>query len=281
MAKVIDSTNLGYLISKIKAAFWQKSETSELTIDATPTANSNNLVKSGGVKAYVDGATQKALTISSWVPSQASGDFGTKAQTATALGITEAEVDALYAGDYQYFVLSVGGSITEVYQKTVNAGAQGIGYDLCSLGGLGVFSTLMFILSNSTYSYSTMQVLVTGYVSKNGETLVTGGGIYNEVHPAIETTKPSGGFLPNVVYDLGTLAGDTTFALASPTDNTIANPYHWTFDTGSTAPTVSMPANLTWAGDGTPPTIEANYHYEIFVRNGYASYLAFNKSGQR
>lgn len=52
--KVIDNTNLSYLISKIKAAFWQKSETSELTIDATPTASSNNLVKSGGVKTYVD-----------------------------------------------------------------------------------------------------------------------------------------------------------------------------------------------------------------------------------
>ena len=54
MAKVIDSTNLGYLIGKIKAAFWRKSETTELSIDNTPTANSNNLVKSGGVKSALD-----------------------------------------------------------------------------------------------------------------------------------------------------------------------------------------------------------------------------------
>ena len=102
-----------------------------------------------------------------------------------------------------------------------------------------------------------------------------------DIDPTIATTQPNGGFLPNVVYDLGTLTGTVTFALASPTDNTRPNPYHWTFDTGSTAPTVSMPENLTWAGEGTPPTIEANYHYEIFVRKGYASYLSFNKSGQR
>lgn len=55
MAKVIDSTNLGYLLGKIKAAFWRKSEITELPIDTTPTASSSNLVTSGGVKSYVDG----------------------------------------------------------------------------------------------------------------------------------------------------------------------------------------------------------------------------------
>lgn len=59
MAKVIDSTNLGYLLGKIKAAFWRKSETSELTIDNTPTANSDNLVKSGGVYSAVNGKLSK------------------------------------------------------------------------------------------------------------------------------------------------------------------------------------------------------------------------------
>ena len=49
MSKVIDSTNLGYLIGKIKAAFWAKGDTSELPIDAAPTSASQNLVTSGGV----------------------------------------------------------------------------------------------------------------------------------------------------------------------------------------------------------------------------------------
>ncbi len=47
--KEIDSTNLGYLLGKIKAAFWRKAEITELPIDNAPTANSNNLVTSGGV----------------------------------------------------------------------------------------------------------------------------------------------------------------------------------------------------------------------------------------
>ena len=61
MAKQVDSSNIGTLLqgvfTKIKNAFWAKDSTSQLSIDSTPTANSNNLVKSGGVKAYVDGKT--------------------------------------------------------------------------------------------------------------------------------------------------------------------------------------------------------------------------------
>lgn len=56
MSKVIDSTNLGYLIGKMKAAFWRKTDVVSIGIDNTPTASSSNLVTSGGVKAYVDGA---------------------------------------------------------------------------------------------------------------------------------------------------------------------------------------------------------------------------------
>lgn len=67
MAKYIDNTNLGHLISKIKAAFWPKADVTnitladvattgsyndlldKLTIDADPTSGSTNAVSSGGV----------------------------------------------------------------------------------------------------------------------------------------------------------------------------------------------------------------------------------------
>lgn len=55
MAKIIDSTNLGYLISKIKAAFWPKSDVIQIGLDDTPTASSNNLVRSGGVYTALSG----------------------------------------------------------------------------------------------------------------------------------------------------------------------------------------------------------------------------------
>lgn len=54
MSKIIDDTNLGYLISKIKAAFWPKSDVIQIDLDNTPTANSDNLVTSGGVKSALD-----------------------------------------------------------------------------------------------------------------------------------------------------------------------------------------------------------------------------------
>lgn len=54
MTKVIDNSNLGYLISKIKSAFLYKTDVVQIGLDDTPTANSNNLVKSGGVKSALD-----------------------------------------------------------------------------------------------------------------------------------------------------------------------------------------------------------------------------------
>ena len=86
MAKFIDSTNLGYLISKIKAAFWPKTDVTNVTlvdvavtgdyddlinkpvVDSTPTASSTNLVTSGGVASALSGmeiASNKVTAISS------------------------------------------------------------------------------------------------------------------------------------------------------------------------------------------------------------------------
>lgn len=101
----------------------------------------------------------------------------------------------------------------------------------------------------------------------NSSNLVTSGGAYSEIHPATASSQPSGGFLPNVMYNLGVLSGNTTFALATPADANIVNHYYWTFDTGSTAPTITWPSGLSWFG-GSAPTINASKHYEISVLNG-------------
>lgn len=97
--------------------------------------------------------------------------------------------------------------------------------------------------------------------------------VYDEVHPTVGSSMPSGGFLPNVVYNLGTLSGDTTFLMASATDNTIANIWYWTFDTPSTAPTITWPQAITAWNGGSAPTINASKHYEISVLNGVACYM--------
>ena len=92
--------------------------------------------------------------------------------------------------------------------------------------------------------------------------------VYDAVHPATGSSQPAGGFAPNIVYNLGTLSGNTTFALATPADANIANHYFWTFDTPATAPTITWPAGITsWYG-GSAPTIQASKHYEVSVLNG-------------
>lgn len=94
---------------------------------------------------------------------------------------------------------------------------------------------------------------------------------YNEIHPAVQSTQPQGGFLPNVVYVLGTITGSVTFALANAISG-IVNHYYWTFETDSTAPTITWPSNITWNGGGAP-TINASKHYEISIFNGVGTYI--------
>ena len=93
--------------------------------------------------------------------------------------------------------------------------------------------------------------------------------VYNAVHPEIVSSQPAGGFAPNVLYNLGTLSSNTTFSLATPSDANIVNHYYWTFETGSTAPTITWPSGLTWYG-GSAPTISASKHYEISIVNNIA-----------
>ena len=94
---------------------------------------------------------------------------------------------------------------------------------------------------------------------------------YDSINPAVGTSQGTG-MVPNKMYNLGTLTGSVTFTLASPTDNNIVNHYYWTFDTSSTAPTITWPAGISWNG-GSAPTINASKHYEISVLNSIGSFM--------
>lgn len=67
---------------------------------------------------------------------------------------------------------------------------------------------------------------------------------------------------PNKVYNIA-IGESLTLALAPPTDTTITNEYQGSFDTGSTAPTVTFPADVIWA---ETPSVKANTHYEFNIR---------------
>ena len=106
----------------------------------------------------------------------------------------------------------------------------------------------------------------------NSTGLVTSGGVYNAINPALESTQPLTGMLPNIPYSFGTLSADTTFTLDTTNVTSGSNHYYWIFDIGGTVPTITWPDGLTWYG-GAAPVIQANKHYEISVLNGIAAYM--------
>lgn len=77
--------------------------------------------------------------------------------------------------------------------------------------------------------------------------------------PASETTLAMDA---NKVYDI-TIGESLTLTLNAPTDLTVTNEYQGSFDTGSTAPTVTFPADVIWA---ETPSVEANTHCEFNIR---------------
>lgn len=98
---------------------------------------------------------------------------------------------------------------------------------------------------------------------------------------SVYTLQPQDGMIPNVLYNLGELAANTTFVLAAATDNTIANVWTWTFATGSTAPTITWPQQITAWADGEAPTIEANKRYEVSVMDGLACVVSADNIPQQ
>ena len=77
--------------------------------------------------------------------------------------------------------------------------------------------------------------------------------------PASETTLAMDA---NKVYDI-TIGESLTIIINAPTDLTVTNEYQGSFDTGSTAPTVTFPADVIWA---ETPSVDANTHYEFNIR---------------
>lgn len=77
--------------------------------------------------------------------------------------------------------------------------------------------------------------------------------------PASETTLAMDA---NKVYDI-TIGESLTLTLNAPTDLTVTNEYQGSFNTGSTAPTVTFPANVIWS---YTPSVKANTHYEFNIR---------------
>ena len=106
--------------------------------------------------------------------------------------------------------------------------------------------------------------------STDTNTYPTAKAAYNEIHPKVKTSMPSGGFEPNVFYRLGVITGARTFTLkTNGIDTSAVNHYYWTFDAGTPAPNITWPSGLTWYG-GSAPVPSTGHHYEISVLNNIA-----------
>lgn len=103
--------------------------------------------------------------------------------------------------------------------------------------------------------------------------------VYDFVKPEMESSQPSGGMIPGIMYNLGTLSGAVTFSFASPSDSSIENEYKFTFDSGSTAADPTWPSGLLWVGNcldaNGEPEIAASKHYEVSVISGYGVIIEF------
>lgn len=126
----------------------------------------------------------------------------------------------------------------------------------------------------------TVPIISTNIVNDKADNTKTTGAkaVYDEIHPAVATSQPSGGMLPNVMYKFGTLSANTTFEFSEPTDNTIVNHYFLTFDTGSTVYTVTFVALSSWGSTITwqsslPSPLTANKHYEVSIIDGIGIFM--------
>ena len=147
-----------------------------------------------------------------------------------------------------------------------------------SNNGVNYTCTVSTKTSNTLYMYymygDTKTLFRIKYQKTNGTWSFAKRDILNIEIPRETVMPQSGGMNSNTLYILGELNSDTTFVLSPVGDNTIANVWIWTFSTGSTAPTITWPAQITMWSNGDAPDIEANKYYEVSAMNGVGTVIS-------
>ena len=99
----------------------------------------------------------------------------------------------------------------------------------------------------------------------------------NKADKVTEVTNSTAGALgevtldPEKVYHFTGAITSVTIALTSPASGQLAH-YHFDFDSGSTAPTLTLPQTVTMPSGFT---VEASKHYEIDILNNYGAVMAW------
>lgn len=136
MSKFLDEIGLGHLIEKIKQTFIRWEDTSAATtidIDTTPTANSDNLVTSGGVKNALDALHYAGSpTTGGTANKTASIPFGVVDSTSTSTAYT-ATVDG---------ITELRDGICVLLQNSVVTSASGFTININGLGAKPIYNNL-------------------------------------------------------------------------------------------------------------------------------------------
>lgn len=85
------------------------------------------------------------------------------------------------------------------------------------------------------------------------------------------TSNTTATIQPNTLYIWGEVTS-LNITLATPTDDTIQNEYHFFFESGDTATTLSLPSSVLWDEE---PIIFSNTKYEVIVINNCAKLIAY------
>ena len=275
-------TFLSKLATKLTAIFWRKAETTQVSIDDTPTANSNNLVKSGGVKSYVDGAIPTVPT----ALSQLSDDSTHRLVTDTEKSTWNGKQNAL-----TFDSTPTANSTNPVTSGGVKAYVDGaiptVPSDLDDLSdvNLGTPSDGDVLTYDSTTQKWVADApsggeLSTDVVADKASNVKasTPKSVYDFVKPQSQSSIPAGGLQPGILYNLSVLTGSVTIDLASPADANVANEYAFTFTAGSTVPSITWPASIVgWGGNcldanGQPKFVAGNL-YEVSIRNNIGAIM--------
>ena len=216
------------------------------------------------------GETPSRVLVSSKTSMPSETSTLSKADMASTLGITEADIDALMAGSYTTIVFgNIVGTILSV------AGGK------CEVD---VSHKVYVLYGGANYRWTTfgIDLLYAEDRTKKVENTITNlfdssyypsvPAVYGFVKPTVQSAQPATGLKPNVLYRLGEIDGEVAITFATPDDANVENEYKLTFDTGGTVPDITFPNGVTWAGnclsDGVP-SLSANKHYEVSVMDGY------------
>jgi hypothetical protein len=273
-------TFLSKLATKLTAIFWRKAETTEVAVDSTPTANSNNLVKSGGVKSYVDNAIPSVPVQDVTVGGSSVVSSGTavipaipdavEANPTVPSGTTPTDLQNLKVGNNYYGIPTptVPDDLDDL--SDVNLGTPSDG-DVLTYDS----TTQKWVADAPSGGELSTDVVADKASNVKASTPKS---VYDFVKPASQNSLPVGGLEAGILYNLSVLTGSVTIDLATPADSSVANEYAFTFTAGSTVPTISWPASIVgWGGNcidsnGQPKFVAGNF-YEVSIRNNIGAIM--------